>query len=177
MSRPRWVRRLKSNGSFDSQHEQEERSIEAGGSTAEWMVRSWWLLSLVSQRVSSRLQSYREPSIWAAWTKRGERNDWHQTKESIEKYMRNIIMALIAIIFIVWVLLKGLAHAWLALGVLKFGFIVLGFLFIGWLWGHFIRKWPTVIYEWDNNQRPYRLWDLEESIPTNICLNPKLQWT
>ena len=54
--------------------------------------------------------------------------------------MRNIIMALIAIIFIVWVLLKGLAHAWLALGVLKFGFIVLGFLFIGWLWGHFIRK-------------------------------------
>jgi len=54
--------------------------------------------------------------------------------------MRNLILALIAIILIIWILLKGLAHAWMALGVLKFGFIILGVLFVGWLWGHFTRK-------------------------------------
>ena len=54
--------------------------------------------------------------------------------------MRNALLAFIAAILIVWVLLHGLAHAWMALGVLKFGFIVVGVLVIGWLWGHFTRK-------------------------------------
>lgn len=50
---------------------------------------------------------------------------------------RNIALALLAILALGWVLFKGLAHAWMALGVLKFGFIILGFVVIGWLWGRF----------------------------------------
>jgi hypothetical protein len=48
---------------------------------------------------------------------------------------RNIIIALLVCLVLVWVLFKGLAHAWMALGVLKFGFIILAFVAVGWIWG------------------------------------------
>ena len=47
--------------------------------------------------------------------------------------MRNIILAVVAILVLGLVLLKGLAHAWMALGVLKFAFIILAFVAVGWI--------------------------------------------
>ena len=54
--------------------------------------------------------------------------------------MRNALLTFIAAILIVLILFHGLAHAWMALGVLKFVFIVVGVLVVGILWGHFTRK-------------------------------------
>jgi hypothetical protein len=51
--------------------------------------------------------------------------------------MRNIFMAIIVILLIVWVLLAGLA--WVALGFLKFIFIITVIFGIGWLWGRFTK--------------------------------------
>jgi len=51
----------------------------------------------------------------------------------------NKLLAILAVIALVWVLFVGLSHAWMAMGVLKFAFIVLGVLGIGWLWGKFTK--------------------------------------
>ncbi len=45
---------------------------------------------------------------------------------------KNIIIAVVACLLLMWVLFKGLSHAWMALGVLKFAFIILAFVGIGW---------------------------------------------
>jgi hypothetical protein len=50
---------------------------------------------------------------------------------------RNIALAVIALIALLWVLAHGLHHAWMGLRVPAFGFIILAFVAIGWLWGRF----------------------------------------
>jgi hypothetical protein len=51
--------------------------------------------------------------------------------------VRNIAIALIAIIALLWVLFKGITHAWVAMHLTGFMFILAGFLVIAWLWGRF----------------------------------------
>ena len=48
---------------------------------------------------------------------------------------KTIIVSLIAIIILGWVLVKGLATAWVGLKLLPAVGIVLAFVVIGWLWG------------------------------------------
>ena len=52
---------------------------------------------------------------------------------------RNIALALLAIIALLWVLFKGIAHAWVALHFTGFLSILVAFVVIAWLWGRFSR--------------------------------------
>lgn len=52
---------------------------------------------------------------------------------------KNIIIAVAAICLLLWVLAKGLHHAWMAMHVPAFGFIIIAFVGIGWLWGRFTK--------------------------------------
>jgi len=47
----------------------------------------------------------------------------------------NRVIAIIAIIILLLVLVKGLAYAFLGMRLLNFVFIVLAFVGVGWLWG------------------------------------------
>ena len=49
--------------------------------------------------------------------------------------MNKLIISILAVLAIITVLVYGLSHAWMALGVLKFAFILLGIGIIGFIWG------------------------------------------
>jgi len=51
----------------------------------------------------------------------------------------NRVIAIIAIVVLLLVLVKGLAFAWLGMRVLNFVFIILAFVVVGWLWGKFTK--------------------------------------
>jgi hypothetical protein len=52
---------------------------------------------------------------------------------------RNIALAILAILFLGWVLVKGLATAWVGMKLLPFVGILFFFVVIAWLWGRFSR--------------------------------------
>ena len=47
----------------------------------------------------------------------------------------NRVIAIIALVLLALVLTKGLAKAWMGIGIPAFMFIILAFVGIGWLWG------------------------------------------
>ena len=50
---------------------------------------------------------------------------------------RNLILSILAFIILGYVLIKGLATAWMAVKLLPFICIIVVFVIVGWLWGRF----------------------------------------
>lgn len=50
---------------------------------------------------------------------------------------RNVVLSIVAIIILGYVLIKGLATAWVAMKLLPMVGILAAFLVVAWLWGRF----------------------------------------